>query len=119
MRMKDHVLCSGRQPYCADAIIVTQRTQLDDAEASSTTLSHGAQQLLEREDATQGEVRHGRSDGLIKVHGVLTLFEGIYRRLLRFGGRRHCSTVCAISSSRNLLIAWSALGEMSPRVRAA
>ena len=117
--VKHDVFGVGGEPERAEAIVGVEAGEFDDAEPTVAPVLDGVQEIVKGEGVAELKARDGRRYGLFDVHGspLLCGEQGPVAAPSR--GTGQCSGMCVISSSRNLVMAWSAFGEISPRVRAA
>lgn len=118
-RVEHEVFGVGNQPECADAVAGVEVREFYDTKSAMAPFLNGLKEVLKREAAAEPEFGDGYRYGFFGVHGLPPFGRACNR--LGFVAReaRQGSGVRVNSSSRNVLMAWSALGEMSPSVRAA
>ena len=118
--MEHEVFGVGGDQGRAETVVGVEVCEFDDAKPPVPPVLDGVAEVVEGEGAAELKARDGRRYTVCSMFTVRPLSVGS-----RTGGGSvsrgtgQCSGMCVISSSRNLVMAWRAFGEMSPRVRAA
>ena len=117
--VKHDVFGIGGEPERAEAVVGVEVCEFDDAEPTVPPVLDGVEEIVKGEGIAELKARDGRRYGLFDLHGSPLLCREQGPVAAPSCGTGQCSGMCVISSSRNLVMAWSAFGEISPRVRAA